>query len=167
MTRFCRNLADAARSVVLRHDAPPASPAARACVDRLARVASKLFANGFRSRQRVLDRIAVASLPPGGKQALVDASAAATSAAAAALEGELHAHCPTGLFAALYHAQTPTEVMAKLAIWPDCLAGDTYAQAGVVCPPPVCGNRMIERDEFCDDGNTEPGDGCDASCFDE
>lgn len=41
----------------------------------------------------------------------------------------------------------------------------------VVPPPPcddpsgaVCGNGTIEGDEECDDGNTMPGDGCDARC---
>jgi cysteine-rich repeat protein len=46
------------------------------------------------------------------------------------------------------------------------------------CPPggnanndadcsPVCGNGVIETGEQCDDGNTTPGDGCDASCMTE
>jgi cysteine-rich repeat protein len=44
------------------------------------------------------------------------------------------------------------------------------------CPPggnanndadcsPVCGNGVVESGEQCDDGNTTPGDGCDASCM--
>ena len=51
------------------------------------------------------------------------------------------------------------------------LAGTTYAQGGVVCPPPVCGNGMLEgdalREEECDDGNLTPGDGCSATCAHE
>jgi len=36
---------------------------------------------------------------------------------------------------------------------------------GFVMPPgPVCGNGMVEAMEQCDDGNTAPGDGCDAAC---
>ena len=31
-------------------------------------------------------------------------------------------------------------------------------------PPPVCGNGLVETGEICDDGNTIPGDACDASC---
>lgn len=31
-------------------------------------------------------------------------------------------------------------------------------------PAPVCGNGKVEAGEACDDGNTMPGDGCDASC---
>ncbi len=30
--------------------------------------------------------------------------------------------------------------------------------------PVLCGNRAIDVGEECDDGNTTPGDGCDASC---
>ena len=30
--------------------------------------------------------------------------------------------------------------------------------------PPVCGNRIIEPPETCDDGNTVSGDGCSATC---
>ena len=28
----------------------------------------------------------------------------------------------------------------------------------------VCGNGVVEADEGCDDGNTDPSDGCDADC---
>jgi cysteine-rich repeat protein len=35
--------------------------------------------------------------------------------------------------------------------------------AGVV-PPSTCGNNTIEALEFCDDGDMEGGDGCNASC---
>lgn len=31
-------------------------------------------------------------------------------------------------------------------------------------PNPVCGNGVLEDPEQCDDGNTDPGDGCDADC---
>lgn len=36
----------------------------------------------------------------------------------------------------------------------------------MVCNP-VCGNSVIEQGENCDDGNTTPGDGCNATCFNE
>ena len=31
-------------------------------------------------------------------------------------------------------------------------------------PPAVCGNSIVEGTEECDDGNQEPGDGCEADC---
>ena len=34
-------------------------------------------------------------------------------------------------------------------------------------PSQVCGNRIIEGTEVCDDGNTDDGDGCDALCRQE
>jgi len=32
---------------------------------------------------------------------------------------------------------------------------------------PVCGNGVLEGAEECDDGNTDPGDGCDGACASE
>jgi cysteine-rich repeat protein len=37
----------------------------------------------------------------------------------------------------------------------------------VLSSTPVCGNGVKEGDEQCDDGNTTPGDGCDANCISE
>ena len=34
-------------------------------------------------------------------------------------------------------------------------------------PEPVCGNQVVEYGEQCDDGNTESGDGCSATCQNE
>src|SRR5688572_8753384 len=31
-------------------------------------------------------------------------------------------------------------------------------------PPPVCGNKLLEGTEACDDGNLTAGDGCSAAC---
>lgn len=32
-------------------------------------------------------------------------------------------------------------------------------------PPPFCGDGLLTRDEACDDGNTESGDGCSGDCL--
>jgi cysteine-rich repeat protein len=32
------------------------------------------------------------------------------------------------------------------------------------CVEPVCGNNIVERGEWCDDGNVSDGDGCSAGC---
>lgn len=37
-----------------------------------------------------------------------------------------------------------------------CLSG--------VCTPSGCGNRVVDRGEICDDGNTADGDGCSSDC---
>jgi cysteine-rich repeat protein len=43
--------------------------------------------------------------------------------------------------------------------------GDDGDDGGIDAPPAaVCGNGAVETGEECDDGNTAPGDGCDASC---
>ena len=36
---------------------------------------------------------------------------------------------------------------------------------GDACELSVCGNRLVEADEECDDGNMEDGDGCDRDCL--
>jgi cysteine-rich repeat protein len=41
---------------------------------------------------------------------------------------------------------------------------DGGIDAAIDGPPAVCGNGTIETGEECDDGNTAPGDGCDAAC---
>jgi len=33
------------------------------------------------------------------------------------------------------------------------------------CEPAICGNGIVEGNEECDDGNTQPDDGCDENCF--
>src|SRR5689334_12784618 len=41
--------------------------------------------------------------------------------------------------------------------------GDAGAGTGIGNDMP-CGNSVIDDGETCDDGNNDPGDGCDASC---
>lgn len=36
--------------------------------------------------------------------------------------------------------------------------------AAAIAPGPICGNFVIEETEQCDDGNTNPGDGCSLTC---
>jgi len=57
--------------------------------------------------------------------------------------------------------------IAAVAVRADCLAGNAYAQGTLLCPAAVCGNRIREGGEECDDGNTLGGDGCSADCFRE
>ncbi len=33
-----------------------------------------------------------------------------------------------------------------------------------MCNPPMCGNGLLEGTELCDDGDLDPGDGCDDQC---
>ena len=54
-----------------------------------------------------------------------------------------------------------------MSVRADCLAGNAYAQGTLLCPAAVCGNRIREGTEECDDGNTVDGDGCSAECAGE
>ena len=105
---------------------------------------------------------------PARKQAMVRASTAAIGSHVGALQTRVAETCSEADFTALYGRDIAT-VLSLIASRADCLAGTTYAQGGVVCPLPVCGNGMVEgdalRDEECDDGNLTPGDGCSAACM--
>jgi cysteine-rich repeat protein len=170
--RFCRQLEDAAASAVFRPLAgdAPASPLVRRCVASAALATTKLLRRSFDARQQLLDRIAVGSFAPARKQAMLAESTTAIGSHAAALRLTTAATCSDGDFTAVYGRDTPT-FLSLIASRADCLAGTTYAQGGVVCPSPVCGNGMLEgdalREEECDDGNLTPGDGCSATCAHE
>ena len=164
---FCRELKSAATSVLV--DPLPPRPLAAdelECVDRTLRMAGKLFSMSFESRQRLLNRIALGSYSPPRKRQMVATSSAAIAATAADLQHELDAVCPATMFAGLFH-QSAADVMTKLSTRADCLAGQTYAQGGLLCPLSTCGNLMVEHNEECDDGNTVSGDGCSADCYSE
>jgi cysteine-rich repeat protein len=163
--RFCRELDAAANSLILEPLAA-ATAADAACGAAATGAAGTLLAMSFRSRQHVLDRIAVRTIRVPDKRAMLNASAAAIGDAATALATTLTSRCDGGRFAALYQ-RTPGELLAAVAVRADCLAGDAYAQGAVLCPAPICGNRIRERAEECDDGNAEGGDGCSADCLRE
>ena len=66
----------------------------------------------------------------------------------------------------------PAEALETMNGW--CLPSVLYDGLGNSGSPrdpdhdcPLCGNSVVEDGEECDDGNTEAGDGCDASCQDE
>lgn len=166
VVRFCRDLEDAAVSAVFRPVAHTTAvpPVVRRCVESAAVATTKLLRRAFGSRQRLLDRIALLSFSPTKKEAMVAASSAAIGADRSGLEGVLTAACPLPAFAESYGRDAAT-FLATIASRADCLAGGTYAQGGVVCPPAQCGNGMLEPGEECDDGNVIDGDGCSAGCL--
>lgn len=185
--RFCRQLEDAAVSAVFRplQGDAPASAVVRRCVASASLATTKLLRRSFDSRQQLLDRIAVQSFAPARKQVMLAESTAAIGSHAAALQLGMAGTCSNADFTEVYGWDTPT-FLSLIATRADCLAGLTYAQGctpgpgtpdpenpcpradGVVCPPLVCGNGMVEadalREEECDDGNLTPGDGCSATC---
>jgi cysteine-rich repeat protein len=167
--QFCRQLEDAAVSAVFLPlaDEQPSSPAEQRCVEAAALATTKLLRHGFDSRQHLLDRIAQRAYAPAEKQARLAASTANIGAATAALTQESAADCSSTAFAESY-GRDAASFLSLIATRADCLADATYAQGGVLCPEPSCGNGMVEgtalRDEGCDDGNVVAGDGCSATC---
>jgi cysteine-rich repeat protein len=164
--RFCRELDDAATSLILDPLAGASTDDTVACGVPAAEAATRLFAMAFRSRQHVLDRIAASAIPARRKLAMIATSTAAIDDVAARLVPAITATCPAEQFAALY-GRSAAELLALAAARADCLAGTAYAQSTVLCPPAVCGNRVREGDEECDDGNTADGDGCGTGCLRE
>jgi cysteine-rich repeat protein len=166
---FCRELEAAAESVVffpVTYGTTAPSPTAQRCIDATAQATTSLLHTGFESRQRLLDRIALESYSPADKHALLASSTAAIGEAADALAGLVTQSCTPTDFAATYAEDVHT-LLAQIATRADCLAGQAYAQGGILCPTPVCGNRMQEHGEECDDGNQVDGDGCSAQCLRE
>lgn len=164
--RFCRELDAAATSLVLDPLAAAPTDDVEACGVPAAQATTTLFAVSFRSRQRVLDRIAASTIPARRKRTMIGASTTEIADGAARLAGSIAATCPGERFTALY-GRSPAQFLAAAAERADCLAGGAYAQGTVLCPQPVCGNRVRESGEECDDGNADDGDGCSASCLRE
>jgi cysteine-rich repeat protein len=167
---FCRELEDAVESAVFRPlpETGGVPPHIGRCIESASVAATKLLRQGFDGRQRVLDRIAMLSFSPSSKLARVAASTAAIAREADGIALTLSTACPTSAFAETY-GRDAAPFLATVASRADCLCGQTYAQGGIVCPPPQCGNGMVEvrpiqNREDCDDGNVVSGDGCSASC---
>lgn len=164
--RFCRELDAATSSLVLEPLAAAAPDELAACGAPAATATTKLLGLAFRARQRLLDRIAASAIPARRKLPMVAASTAAIAAAAARLAGPTTASCAADRFRGVYH-RDPAALLDAVAARADCLAGDAYAQGTLLCPAAVCGNRIREGGEECDDGNAGGGDGCSADCLRE
>jgi len=165
---FCRELEDAVDSAVFlpMQSTTPISAAGKRCVDATSLATTKLLRQAFDSRLDMLDRIAQQSFSPPRKTAMVAASTATIAADSGTLAEMLSASCSHDEFVSTY-GRDAVSFLSLIAGRADCLSGQAYAQGGIVCPNPQCGNGMREFrpvPEDCDDGNAVSGDGCSASC---
>ena len=163
---FCQQVENAMVSAVYspvtrRGRIGPADDAIRACVTATTGVATRLLRLAFRERRRLLDRIAAVALGPQQKIALIKQSSTRILRMQALSDTRLRDLCPD--FESRY-GRASGVFLKLVAQRADCLAGRTYAQDGVTCPLPVCGNGMQEASEACDDGNLVNADGCDETC---
>ena len=110
-----------------------------------------------------MDRIAASALRLEEKTALVDHSTMEVERGRRELGQQLGMECSASSFTELYDRSIDAFLEA-IASRSDCLIGATYAQAAIQCPEPICGNRMQEPGEQCDDGNDVESDGCTAAC---
>jgi cysteine-rich repeat protein len=71
-----------------------------------------------------------------------------------------------GLENTIPHGSTSMTNWWKLVAEWDVAAGTgcSLLSGPDTCPAPLCGNGLPEAGEQCDDGGTDPGDGCDENC---
>ncbi len=165
---FCRELEAAAVSIVFNPffaagSASALDDAEVGCIRTFAAVATKAFNYTFRLRKAALNHIAKRRRSARTKNRDVAQVDDGVSAARDVLQAALIRGCSEQDFQTLY-GLTTTEAVELIASRSACLAARTYPVEAYDCPAPVCGNGMRETNERCDDGNTEPGDGCGASC---
>lgn len=167
---ICRSADAAAESAIFdaadRDGAELDRATVSTCLAATRTAVGKMLTAAMRERRMVLDRIAATNLVFGDKQARIARSARRIEAGIADSAAALERDCPPASFVALYGRPAAVHV-ATIATQADCFAGAVFVQDAVVCPNPVCGNAVREQGEACDDGNTLPGDGCDAACRSE
>lgn len=160
---FCRGWEAAAVSAVYGPFTAPLSPAERDCSEAVAAVTDRLMHFVFRNRRQCMDRIASLPLQAPNRTSLLDVAAHRAHTAHDRLAARLAAGCGATTFVDLY-GRTPETFVTDLSARADCVGGLLYIQDAVLCPAPVCGNRIVELPEDCDDGNTTDGDTCPATC---
>ncbi len=131
--RFCRELDEAATSLVLDPLAGVAPDDLARCGAPIASATTKLFGMAFRSRQRVLDRIAASAVPARGKLPMVATSTTHIDATAARLAASIAPSCPDERFVAIY-GRDAVDVLSAASARADCLAGNAYAQGSPALP---------------------------------
>lgn len=163
---FCRELESAAISVVFNPffaAEGELDPVETECVRAFATVATKAFQYSFRTRKATLDRIAYRRRSARVKSSDVAGSNRRIALANTALRTALVQRCNEEVFASLYGLST-IEAIDLVTSRSACLTDRTYPVVAFDCPVAVCGNGMRETTERCDDGNTDSGDGCSATC---
>lgn len=154
---FCRDWERAADAAAF---AAPGATAA-ACATATAAAVSDVMRYALGGRQRAMDRIAASPAGDARRPALLENADRRLARAVDQAAARLAARCPD--FADHYR-RPPRDLLAALATRAACLGGAFYIQDRVLCPPPVCGNGIVEPNEDCDDGNTADGDACPAGC---
>ncbi len=137
-----------------------ASTTPDACVSAVSRAAEKLIRTGLRAREVSFGRIAARYYGPSAKLGLVAAATQRLARVRARLQQHVQDACSTST---TYPTGAGT-LLDAIGQRSDCFAGAVFAQTGVTCPAPVCGNGMQEAGEECDDGNSVNDDECRSDC---
>lgn len=165
--RFCRDWEVLAGSAVygpvLASGSVPGEMARR-CTAAVSGGLQTLARTAFRLWRQTLDRVAVHRFSPSEKRAAIARSGSRLGRIEAALASSLRSRCGEHPFTALY-GRSPDGLAAHLASRASCFASAFYVQDGTPCPDSVCGNRIIEPGEECDDGNLDDSDECRNDCL--
>ncbi len=165
----CRETETAATSaiwgpVIVGGRAAAAPAAERACITANARIASRLLRLSTRLQQRALNRIAGGDLNLEEKDHELAAARAMVDRVRQRAQARLLERCPGNAIESIYGRDAATVLNGVLQRG-ECLNGYIYIVDGATsCPPPVCGNGIVESGEECDDGNDHEGDACSATC---
>jgi cysteine-rich repeat protein len=141
----------------------PVDEAVAMCVRAGAGAAVRLLRFTLRVWRQTFDRMAVRPLSLSEKEDRVARAERRIQRAREKLVASVETTCPATAFVAAYGREAD-EFLRGIAERGRCYVGDTYVQAAVTCPDPVCGNGMRESGEDCDDGNDDDADSCSTTC---
>ncbi|MBX3025727.1 hypothetical protein KF840_12540 [bacterium] len=153
---FCRDWERAADSAAFG-----ALGTGNACASATAAAVSDVMQYALRSRRRCMDRVAASAGGAASRGPLLAGADRHLSRAVEQAALRLAARCPDFVSRS---GRSPGDLLTTVAARADCVGGAFYIQDRVLCAPPLCGNGVVETNEDCDDGNTDDGDACPASC---
>lgn len=164
--RFCRDWETLTASAVYG-PLPPPNPAgddaAPECAGAVGASVAKLSDVVFRTWQQTLDRIAVRPFTLTEKESAIAGATDRLGELTDGIAAGLDRRCGGQVFDSLY-GRTAGNFVDYITQRAGCFGGAFYIQDGTACPPSVCGNRIIEPGEACDDGNSDDTDACNNAC---
>ena len=169
ISQVCRETETAATSALWgpalvsgRASAPPGRQ--RRCIENSARIGARLLRLATLLQQRALNKVATEGLTLEEKTGFLERTRTMIDRLRQHAAERLSTRCSTGTFEAIY-GRNVESMLEGITDRGECLNQRMYIVEGAThCPPPACGNGMVERGEECDDGNDREGDTCTSAC---
>lgn len=164
--RFCRDWEMLTASAVYGPLLPPnpaADDTAQECAGAVGATVAKLSDVAFRTWRQTLDRIAVRPFTLTEKESAIAGAASRLGGLTDGIAAGLDQRCGSQVFNSIY-GRTTSDFVDYITQRAGCFGGAFYIQDGTACPPSVCGNRIVEPGEACDDGNDDDTDACNNAC---